>query len=91
LAFWYGQRFAKRKNKESDTVETAELGAGRPRGAELAAGEPLNDEEKAELERRRRAAELEGSLPNGPVEIGAGERVELEARRRLANNPFEIG
>jgi hypothetical protein len=32
-------------------------------------GEPLNEDEKKELERRRRAAELESMVP---VEIGGG-------------------
>jgi hypothetical protein len=91
LAFWYGQHLANRKSKANDTVDTAELGSGRPRGAELAAGEPLNEEEKAELESRRRTAELEGNVPNSPVEVGAGERAELESRRRLAKDMFELG
>jgi hypothetical protein len=42
-------------------------------------GEALSEDEKRELERRRRAAELEG---NSPVAIGSvSERAELEARR----------
>lgn len=57
----------------------------------MAAGEPLNEEEKAELESKRRAAELEGNVPNSPVEVGAGERAELESRRRLAKDMFELG
>jgi hypothetical protein len=48
----------------------------------------LNDEEKAELERRRRAAELEGS-PISPVEV-ASERAELEALRVKGNAPVEM-
>jgi hypothetical protein len=56
----------------------------------LAAGELLNEEEKAELKSRRSAAELEGNVPNNPIEIGAGERAELESRR-LAKDMFELG
>lgn len=42
-------------------------------------GEALSEDEKRELERRRRAAELEG---NSPVASGViSERAELEARR----------
>jgi hypothetical protein len=64
------------------------MGAGRPRGSELM-GEPLNEDEKKELERRRRAAELESMVP---VEIGGGgERAELEARRKMARDLFEMG
>jgi hypothetical protein len=52
-------------------------------------GEPLNDDEKKELERRRRAAELEARVP---VEIGAGgDRAELETRRKVARDLFEMG
>jgi hypothetical protein len=64
------------------------MGAGRPRGSELM-GEPLNEDEKKELERRRRAAELESMVP---VEIGGGgERAELETRRKMARDLFEMG
>jgi hypothetical protein len=59
-------------------VRKAELEAGTSRAVEI--GEPLSEEEKKELERRRRAAELEGS---SPVASGlVSERAELEARRR---------
>ncbi len=47
---------------------------------------PLSEEEKQELERRRRAAELSGELQI-PIEPGIDERTELEARRRV----YEIG
>jgi hypothetical protein len=47
---------------------------------------PLSGEEKRELERRRRAAELSAELQI-PVEPGIDERSELEARRRV----YEIG
>jgi hypothetical protein len=49
---------------------------------------PLDDEEKAELERRRRAAELEGS-PISAVEVPT-ERAELEALRERGNAPVEM-
>jgi hypothetical protein len=52
-----------------------------PKGAEMAA--PLSVEEKQELERRRRAAELSGAGGEILVEAGEGERGELEARRRF--------
>jgi hypothetical protein len=48
----------------------------------------LNDEERAELERRRRAAELEGS-PVSPVEV-VSERAELEALRVKGSAPVEM-
>jgi hypothetical protein len=47
---------------------------------------PLSGEEKQELERRRRAAELSAELQI-PLEPGIDERGELEARRRV----YEIG
>jgi hypothetical protein len=43
----------------------------------------LSVEEKQELEGRRRAAELSGAGDYIPVEVGDGERDELEARRRV--------
>ncbi|KAH8587873.1 FAS1 domain-containing protein [Bisporella sp. PMI_857] len=53
---------------------------------------PLNKEERAELESRRVAVELEGGGKLNPVELeGEGERAELEARRKKASNLFEIG
>ena len=67
----------------------AELGPGIPRRRELEdTSVPLNDEEKAELGRRRRTAELEGS-PVSPVEIPS-ERAQLEALRERANMPVEM-
>jgi hypothetical protein len=84
FAFWYGMRFRGRKDK-SDA-------AGRIfNKPELEAGKPLNKQEKAELESRRRAAELQGNSPVEILEIGGGERAELEARRRAATDMFEIG
>jgi hypothetical protein len=84
FAFWYGMRFRARKDK-SDTV------GGTFSKPELEAGKPLNEQEKAELEDRRRAAELQGNSPVEILEIGGGERAELEARRRAATDMFEIG
>ena len=56
------------------------MGPGVPRRKELEyTSVPLNGEERAELERRKRAAELEGVAIN-PVEIPT-ERTELEALR----------
>jgi len=51
---------------------------------------PLDEEEKKELEGRRRAAELQGLEGVSPVET-VSERAELEARRRVARDLFELG
>ncbi len=51
---------------------------------------PLNVEEKADLEGRRRAAELQGQLVVPGHELGAGERHESEARRRIATEVYEL-
>lgn len=59
---------ARRKAELETRANTAEIGG------------PLDDEEKGELQRRRRAAELEGSSPVAPGVVD--ERAELEARRR---------
>ena len=91
LAFWYGRRTAnKNKTAASDTEpgHKAELENIEARkNAELATtantaemGAPLDEEEKKELERRRRAAELEGSSPAIPGDVS--ERAELETRRK---------
>ena len=55
---------------------------------ELSDRDPLTIEEKLELVRRRRAAELDVSLVG---ELRGGEREELEARMRQENNQFEMG
>ena len=52
----------------------------RPDAAEL---DELTYEEKEELRRRRKAAELEGVVP---AEIGGSERFELKARRKYGND-----
>jgi hypothetical protein len=61
-------------------------------------GELLTNEEKKELESRRRAAELQGEEPISPMERSSGkggtvvsERAELEARRKKAGEMFEMG
>lgn len=93
FTFWWGKRSEKRKRNGNETADTtmgkAELGPGAPRRRELAdTSIPLTVEEKAELERRRRAAELEGS-PISPVEVRT-ERAELEALRERGNAPVEM-
>ena len=42
----------------------------------------MDEEEKSELQRRRRAAELEGREVVSPVDGWGGERAELDAWRR---------
>lgn len=66
-----------------------ELGAGRINNQETQGYEPLTVEEKMELDRRRRASELEGGMM--AVEMDGGERAELETRRRMARDLYEIG
>ena len=62
--------------------------------------QPLNDEEKAKLENRRRAKDLENGVIResavSPVatethEVGDAERYELEALRREAGVRYELG
>ncbi len=68
------------------------LGAGEPRrdgdhatiASTVGMAEALSEDEKRELQRRRRAAELEGSA-QGVVPGVVSERVELEARRKGAS------
>ncbi len=70
-------------------IDKPELGPGIPRRGEMEdTSLPLDDEEKAELDRRRRAAELEGS-PISAVEVPS-ERAELEALRERGNAPVEM-
>jgi len=70
-------------------TDKAELGPGIPRRRELEdTSVPLNREEKTELERRRRAAELEGNSIS-PIEAPT-ERAELEALRAKGNMPVEM-
>jgi hypothetical protein len=49
IRLWYGRKAGKRASNQ----EPGNIGGGK---AELAAGEPLNDEQKAEWERRRAVA-----------------------------------
>jgi len=81
--FQQGRLFASRKPAATSTFEKAEL----------AAGQPLSKEEKEELERRRRASELEGVELSSPVEVEgqSRERWELEARRRQEEGRIELG
>jgi hypothetical protein len=90
FAFWYGRQSERRSRYKPQPENTFEK-------AELDAGKPLNVEEKAELESRRRAAELEGR-EIGIIRIGMAdsteemsERAELEARRKAAREAVEIG
>ena len=87
FTFRYGQRSATKKPKISPDAEVAakaELGAGTVRPIELD-GKSLTLKERAELERRRRAAELEGVSAVSLVGLGGNERAELEARTTVAN------
>lgn len=76
------------------TTDKAELGPGIPRPNEPRPNElwdtskPLDAEEKAELERRKRAAELQGT-PIKPIDVPT-ERAELEALREMGNAPVEL-
>ncbi len=73
---------------KSKVLESSELGPGIPIRRELAdTGVPLTADEKGELERRRRAAELGGNLVD-PVELSS-ERAELQALREKGNAPVE--
>ncbi|KAH7403715.1 hypothetical protein BKA64DRAFT_722401 [Cadophora sp. MPI-SDFR-AT-0126] len=81
LAFWWGRRSAAAARHRSgqgndNALGKAVLGAEEKRKAELEGGDVvvLSEEEKGELERRRRAAELEGREVVGPVEGGGGVR-----------------
>ena len=90
FAFLYGRRSATRRTKETrpGVFQSSELGPGIPIRRELAdTSVPLTAEEKGELERRRRAAELSGN-PIDPVELSS-ERAELQALREIDNAPVE--
>jgi hypothetical protein len=70
-------------------TDKPELGPGVPSQKEVEDKiAPLNVEEKAELERGRRRAELEGGLTS-PVEVVI-ERAELEALRERGNMQVEM-
>lgn len=65
------------------------MGPETPRRKELEdTSVPLNDQENADLDRRRRAAELQGSSIS-PVEVPS-QRAELEALREKGNAPAEM-
>ena len=73
---------------KSEVLESSELGPGIPIRRELAdTGVPLTADEKGELERRRRAAELSGNSVD-PMELSS-EKAELQALREIANEPVE--
>src|SRR5437016_4325763 len=75
--------------KEGDSHPSmAELGTGRPKPSEL--GSDLNRDEIAELESRRRAAELQGRRKL-PAELLGNPRAELEARRVEGRIMYEMG
>ncbi|KAF8854225.1 hypothetical protein BDZ45DRAFT_747768 [Acephala macrosclerotiorum] len=92
FTFWYGKRSASRRSKAEGPVtgDKPELGAGVPRQKELAANVPLNEAERSELERRRRAVELDSSSPLRPTDT-VSERAELEALRERSTAPIEMG
>ncbi|KAN0114616.1 hypothetical protein V8E51_004160 [Hyaloscypha variabilis] len=90
FAFWYGRRSATQKRDEtrSGVFQRSELGPGIPIRRELAdTSVPLTAEEKDELGRRRRAAELSGA-PINPIELSS-ERAELQVLREIGNAPVE--
>lgn len=70
-------------------VDTEETGRERVKSPEMQLYVPLTVEEKKELDRRRRASELEGDVM--AAEMDGGERAELEVRRRMARDVHEIG
>ncbi|KAE9376479.1 hypothetical protein N431DRAFT_181342 [Stipitochalara longipes BDJ] len=92
LAFWYGRRTRspagdKQSKNQKNIGEKPELEASEARTAQIhEIGDPLNWDEKQELENRRRAAELDGE--SVIVRPGISERAELEARRR--GDVFEL-
>ena len=106
ISFWYGKRSSVEKKKnEAETLpsfvprtngKTAELDSKTPENIVSPISEvedlekPLSVEEKAELQGRRRAAELQGQAVLPINELGANERVELEARRRIAREVYEL-
>jgi len=73
----------------SEANEKAELGPGKPLSAEKIA--PLSEDERAELERRRRAAQLEEGPRPGVVELtGGNEWAEPESKRSIVKTAVEI-
>jgi hypothetical protein len=105
ISFWYGKHSSVEKKNEAETLpnfvprtdgKTAELDSKTPENIVSPISEvedlekPLSVEEKAELQGRRRAAELQGQAVLPINELGANERVELEARRRIAREVYEL-
>ncbi len=104
LAFWYGRKSS--ADKKKDEASTLPASIPKPDEPKIVVEpkpivspvvspipemeSPLNSEEKAELEGRRRAAELQGQLVVPGLEFGGGERYELEARRRIAKQVYEL-
>lgn len=84
MAYRFGRRIA----KEAAVPGREELGAGHINSQEMQGCEPLSVEEKMELDRRRRASELEGGMMT--AEMDGGERAELEARRRMVRDLYEM-
>jgi hypothetical protein len=77
--------------------QTSELGGGvaKPAMAELSSLPPLSQEEYAELERRRRAVELQGqsigAVRAAELQGQAHPRAELEALRANSRAVHELG
>ncbi|KUJ07475.1 uncharacterized protein LY89DRAFT_677708 [Mollisia scopiformis] len=118
LAFIYGRRSAREKNKpeeapapnppaQVDQFGKVELGGDPKAGfVEVKVDDvhPLSGDEKAELENRRRAKDLENGVSRNSsvlvspiaterteVEAAGAERFELEALRREAGVRYELG
>lgn len=70
-------------------LDREEMGEERNKSPDMQIYVPLTVDEKKELDRRRRASELEGG--GMAVEMDGGERAELEARRRMARDLHELG
>jgi len=92
FTFWYGRRSAalRKEGDRAGELNKPELGPGIPRPRDLADTiVHLTSEEKGELDRRRRAAELSGT-PISPAELSS-ERAELQVLREIGNAPVEKG
>lgn len=88
LMGWFIRRRLRGAKEGDSHPSTAELGTSRPKPPEL--GADLGRDEMAELESRRRAAELQGRRKL-PTELQVNLRAELEARRAEGRNMYEIG
>jgi hypothetical protein len=79
-----------KKGAAREETGIAELASGTKSGAELGSGKPLNEEEMEELQRRKPAAELEGSGSKGAELCGERDsKAELEALREKARVAYE--